>query len=222
MSFGGPKPPRLTAALAGVPTGVQALGPWSGRRQLFVKFAQEAETATMFTADALRSELKRCAERSRYHSVVIAGRDPLAEADFLHAVFGTDRLLPVMLDHDGQRPEALEQLLGELSLVQVTLDGTEEGLFLDRVGATLEISAKRDVPHAVAITPEEAGASDAQLLRIVELAHGASDATAVVLHPPLEKPSQNDRRWTFWLQRAAGIHDDVRLLQRLPAPIGMR
>jgi hypothetical protein len=221
MSFGGPKPPRLTAALAGVPTGVQALGPWSGRRQLFVKFAQEAETATMFTADALRGELKRCSERSRYHSVAIAGRDPLAEVEFLHATFSKERLLPVMLDHDGQRPDALERLLAELSLVQVTLDGTEEGLFLDRVGTTLEISARRDVPHAVAITPQEA-ASDAQLLRIVELAHGASDATSVVLHPPVEKPSQTDRRWTFWLQRATGIHDDVRLLQRLPTPLGMR
>ena len=41
------------AALAGVPAGVQAQGVWAGRRQLFVRFAGEAETATMYTAAAL-------------------------------------------------------------------------------------------------------------------------------------------------------------------------
>ena len=35
-----------TAALAGVPAGLQAQGVWVGRRQLFVRFAAEAETAT--------------------------------------------------------------------------------------------------------------------------------------------------------------------------------
>ena len=35
-----------TAALAGVPAGLQAQGVWSGRRQIFVRFAAEAETAT--------------------------------------------------------------------------------------------------------------------------------------------------------------------------------
>ena len=45
------------AALAGVPTGVQAQGAWGGRRQLFVRFAAEAETATMYTAQALAKEL---------------------------------------------------------------------------------------------------------------------------------------------------------------------
>ena len=46
-----------TAALAGIPAGLQAQGVWAGRRQLFVRFAAEAETATMYTADALASEL---------------------------------------------------------------------------------------------------------------------------------------------------------------------
>jgi hypothetical protein len=36
----------VAAALAGVPAGVQSLGPWAGRRQLFVRFAGEAETAS--------------------------------------------------------------------------------------------------------------------------------------------------------------------------------
>ena len=48
-----------TAALAGVPAGIQGAGPWLGRRQLFVRFAAEAETATMFTAAALAQEIRR-------------------------------------------------------------------------------------------------------------------------------------------------------------------
>ena len=35
--------PVLTAALAGVPSGIQSQGVWQGRRQLFVRFAGEAE-----------------------------------------------------------------------------------------------------------------------------------------------------------------------------------
>ena len=121
------KLPSQTAALAGIPAGIQAAGPWSGRRQLFVRFANEAETATMYTADALRSELKRLSARSRYHSIAIAGRDPLAEGEYLAAALSGETPLPVMLDHDGQRPEALEPLLRSLALVQVSLSGTEIG-----------------------------------------------------------------------------------------------
>jgi hypothetical protein len=32
----------------------------------------------------------------------------------------------------------------------------------------------------------------------------------------------SDRSWLAWLERAAGVHGDVRLLARLPAPTGMR
>ena len=48
-----------TAALAGIPAGLQAQGVWAGRRQIFVRFAAEGETATMYTADALASEVRR-------------------------------------------------------------------------------------------------------------------------------------------------------------------
>ena len=64
-----------TAALAGVPAGIQSQGVWVGRRQLFVRFAAEAETATMYTSDALGSELKRQAARSVFHSISVCGRD---------------------------------------------------------------------------------------------------------------------------------------------------
>jgi len=58
-----------TAALAGVPAGLQAQGLWAGRRQLFVRFAAEAETATMYTAQALRTEVTRLSSRAPFHSV---------------------------------------------------------------------------------------------------------------------------------------------------------
>ncbi len=70
-----------TAALAGIPAGLQAQGVWQGRRQLFVRFAAEAETATMYTADALASELRRSTSRSAFHSIAIAGRDPLGNVE---------------------------------------------------------------------------------------------------------------------------------------------
>jgi hypothetical protein len=77
------------------------------------------------------------------------------------------------------------------------------------------------VKHALAIVPA-AGASDAQLWRIVEQAHGASAETAIVVHPTQESASDPDRRWILWLERAAQVHDDVRVLPRLPAPTGLR
>lgn len=96
-----------TAALAGIPAGLQAQGVWAGRRQLFVRFAAEAETATMYTADALANELKRSTGRSVFHSIAIAGRDPLANVEYLKVAFEkASSPLPVMLDTDGQRPRS--------------------------------------------------------------------------------------------------------------------
>jgi hypothetical protein len=221
MSPGRVKLPSKTAALAGVPAGVQATGPWAGRRQLFVKFAGEAETATIYTAEALKGELARLTARSKYHAIAIAGRDPLAEEEFLNAAFETGAPLPVMLDHDGQRPEALADLLGGLALVQVTIDGCEGEAMLERVYTTLELAADKQVKHALAIVPAEA-ASDALLQRIVERVHATSAETAIVVHPTVESASGQDRRWVLWLETVAAVHSDVRILLRLPAPTGMR
>ena len=212
--------PSQTAALAGIPAGIQAIGPWSGRRQLFVKFAVEAETATMFTADALRGELRRLASRSSYHSIAIAGRDPLAESEYLSAALHGSVSVPVMLDHDGQRPEALTRLLGALTLVQVVMDGTEGEAAVERACASIELAASRQVRHALVLIPAD-GASDGQLWRIVEQAHSTSEGTEIVLHPSVESLRQPDRRWVLWLERAAGMHADVRVMPSLPAPARM-
>jgi organic radical activating enzyme len=221
MSPGRGKLPSQTAALAGIPAGIQAVGPWSGRRQLFVRFAVEAETATMFTADALKGELTRLATRSRYHSIAISGRDPLAEQEYLSAALEGGAPLPVMLDHDGQRPEALEPLLHALEMVQVGMDGTEGEAAMERVCTSLGLAAKKQVKHALVLVPA-AAASDAVLLRVVEQAHGASAETSVVVHPAADSVGQPDRRWVVWLERAAGVHDDVRLAMRIPPPMGVR
>jgi organic radical activating enzyme len=213
-------PPRA-AALAGVSAGIRATGPWTGRRQLFVKFARVAETATMYTADALRAELARLAQRSVYHSIAISGGDPLSEADFLAAAFEGGAPLAVMLDHDGQRPEALGRILASLALVQVTLTGSEEDAAVERAMATLAQAAEKHVAHALVMTPE-AAASDGRLLRIVEQAKAASAETSVVLHPVPDTLSGGSRRWINWLERAAAMHGDVRVLPQLPGPTGMR
>jgi hypothetical protein len=211
-----------TAALAGIPAGIQAIGAWQGRRQLFVRFAAEAETATMYTGDALGGELKRLAARSSYHSVSIAGRDPLANADFLGAMLEKhDVPLPVMLDHDGQRPEALAALLSRLSLVQVVMDGSEPAVTVERAAESLRLAAGRKVAHALVLCPGEQ-ATDSQLLRLVEQAHVASAETQVVVHPPVGVPLDRDRRWITLIERAVATHADVRLALRIPGPTGMR
>src|SRR6476620_5379437 len=221
MTPGRIKLPSQTAALAGIPAGIQAAGPWCGRRQLFVRFASEAETATIYTSEALKSELKRLVARSRYHSIVIAGRDPLAEDEYLAAAFGDGAPLPVMLDHAGQRPEALEPLLTFLSLVQVAVTGTESDAMQERVAASLALAAGKQVKHALVIMPAPE-TSDALLLRIVERAGGASSETEILVHPTIESIGDADRRWVLWLERASQVHGDVRVVPRLPAPTGMR
>jgi len=212
------KPIPMGAALAGIPSGVRSTGPWAGRRQLFVRFARVAETATMFTADALRSELVRLTQRSVYHSIAICGGDPLGDADFLAAALDGGAPLAVMLDHDGQRPEALGHLLKSLALVQVTLTGGEDDESVSRAMASLRGAADKHVAHALVLMAE-ADPSDGRLLRIVEQAKEASAETAVVVHPTTDSLSE-DRRWLLWLERASGVHGDVRLLPRLPEPTG--
>jgi hypothetical protein len=210
--------PGQSAALAGTRAGIQTTGPWSGRRQLLVRFAIEAETAQIYSANALRSELTRAAGRSRYHSIAIVGRDALADVEFLRAAFAEMSQLPVMLDHDGQRPTELEVLLPSLSLVQVTMDGEETSASIERACQTLAACALRGVAHSVTFLPT-AKTSDGPLLRIVELVHAASADTQIVLHPPTaERAGEDDARWSQWLERAMAMHSDARVLPRWPAP----
>jgi hypothetical protein len=213
-----------TAALAGVPAGLQAQGVWGGRRQLFVRFAAEAETATMYTAEALAQELKRLVARSAFHSISISGRDPLANAEYLCATFDKyESTIPMMLDTDGQRPAELGPVAKHLSLVQVTLEGSAGAAdaSVERGLESVRVAARQNVQHALVLAPDER-TSDGQLLRIVEQAHGASEDTMVVVHPPANMPVDRDRRWMMLLERAGSLHGDVRFALRLPPPVGTR
>ena len=170
--------PPLGAALAGIPGGIRATGPWTGRRQLFVKFARMGETATMYTADALRGELVRLVRRSTYHSIALSGGDPLADVEFIASALKGGAPLAVMLDHDGQRPESIDGIIDFLALVQVTLSGAEDDAAVARAMATLRRAKEKQVAHALVLTVE-ADASDGRLLRIVEQAEAASAETSV-------------------------------------------
>lgn len=216
--------PMVAAALAGVPAGVQALGPWAGRRQLFVRFAGEAETATMYMATALIREIERQLARSSFHSIAIGGRDPLGSVPFLLAALeGAKPKVPVMLDTDGQRPEALGQLLPHLALVQVTVEFIGGEAMLDHAIATIAGAAQGGCAHAMAICPRE-DTTDSVLLRLVEETHAASAATQVVIHPFLTGDTNPmlDRRWATLLEQATAVHTDTKLALRLPPPAGLR
>lgn len=215
--------PVLTAALAGVPSGIQSQGVWQGRRQLFVRFAGEAETATMYRADALAREIDRILSRSVYHSVAISGRDALGNPEFLAAVLGqVTTKIPVMVDTDGERPEAIAALKPWLTLVQVTLEVWANARPVDRPLETIRQAAAAGCDHAMVLVARD-DTSDSQLIRIVEQAHVASAGTMIVVHPgPAGERPTLDRRWATLIEQAIAIHGDTRLALRIPGPAALR
>lgn len=215
--------PPLTAALAGVPMGIQRQGTWAGRRQLFIRFAGPAETATMYSADALARELARGLERSVVHSLCIAGRDALANSEYLLAALRqVAGKAPVMADTDGQRPEAIAVLQPYLQMVQVTVDPPAAGATLDRVRETVQAASRAGLAHAVVVAGTDE-TSDADYLQIVELARGASPKVEVVLHPgPAAEKGLLERRWSVLLEHAMARHPDVRVVSRLAGPATVR
>src|ERR687886_2865176 len=138
-----------TAALAGLPAGVQSQGVWAGRRQLFVRFAAEAETAILYTAEMLAKQLQRLAAQSPLHSISLSGRDPLASAELIAATFARwPSPLPVMVDCDGQRPEAVAEAASGVTMIQVTFEFGDAPALADRALATLAAAARATREHA--------------------------------------------------------------------------
>ncbi len=221
-----PNTTQPTAALAGVPSGVQSHGIWTGRRQVFIRFATEAETAQMYTAGALVRELTRLASRSVFHSICVAGRDVLGNTEFLNAVLRQlTTELPILLDTDGQRPDALASFKGiaHLAAVQVSATLAEGDAALERSLRTITNAAEMGLGHALVIGPRE-DTPDAIILRAIEQVHAASAKTEVVIHPLIwaDKPGALDRRWSTLLEQASMLHADVRIALRVPPPAGLR
>lgn len=214
--------PVLAAALAGIPSGIQRQGVWAGRRQVFIRFAGAAETAQMYTADALARELTRAVGRTIYHSICITGRDAFGNADFLAAALKQLPGTEVMADTDGQRPEALALLYPFLSLIQVTIEPPTASPALERVVETLRSAASLGRAHAVTIAGTDES-SDADYLQIVDQVHSASDATSIVIHPgPTAERGVLDKRWSTLMEHASARHKDLRILARLSGPATMR
>jgi hypothetical protein len=214
--------PSPSAALAGIPAGLQAQGLWAGRRQLFVRFAAEGETATMYTADALAGEIRRGTSRSAYHSISISGRDPLANVEYICAVFDkATPPIPVMLDDDGQRPDAIHEVRAFVTLAQFTMDGPVGEPQAERLFESLGAASKAGIDQALVLNVDER-TTDSYLLRMMERAHGVSETACIVVHPGPGVPVDRDRRWSILFERAVALHRDVRLVLRLPPPTGMR
>lgn len=212
-----------SAAIAGIVPGVQAQGVWTGRRQLFVRFAAEAETAVLYTAERLAVHLERSTAQSPVHSISLGGRDPLANADLIaDALARWDARVPVMLDCDGQRPEAVPRVAAKVAMVQVTLDFGGTPASADRALETLAAAAAAGREHAVVLAPRD-GTSDGQILRFVEQTHAVAPGTKIVVHPiPGAAPLTLDRRYGMLLEQAMAIHHDTVLLMRVPGPVGAR
>ena len=212
-----------TAAIATITPGVQSQGAWAGRRQLFVRFAAEAETATLFQPGKLAQRLNTAATQLGVHSISFAGCEPLANASFLGATLGQwSASRPVMVDCDVPNPDSVAALAGAISLVQITLTGTEAPAVVARALDTLATAGRSGCEHALVLALLEAP-RDEHLVRLVEQTHAASAGTKIVVHPhPGAEYSPPDRRYAALLERVTAIHPDVRLTLRVPPPLGTR
>ena len=92
---------------------------------------------------------------------------------------------------------------------------------MDSVGA----AASTGCPHALVLHPKME-TSDVEMLRVIQQAHDVSGGTIIVVHPPSgpvsEEFSHLDRRWAVLLEKASAVHNDVRVVLRIPPPAGMR
>lgn len=212
-----------TAAIAGITPGVQGQGVWTGRRQLFVRFAGEAETAVLYTPEMLAKQVGRAVAHTALHSIVLAGRDPLASSSLITETFAKNKPpLPVMLDCDGQRPDDAAGVAPVLAMLQVSFEFGDAPAVAERALATLKHAASAGKAHALVLAPRDA-TSDGQVLRIVEQAHASVPDAQIVLHPsPAGEKAPLDRRYATLMDQAMAIHRDIALVMRVPSPVGVR
>ena len=213
-----------TAPIAGLSPGVQSQGVWAGRRQLFVRFAGEAETAVLYSSEMLAKQLERATAQSLVHSILLSGRDPLSCASFIAAVFGNwTAPLPVILESDGQRPDVARGCgaCGDDGAGAVGVSGC--AVRRRAGGGVAGGRGRRGQPLTRSLWPRATARVTGQILRLVEQAHTAAPGTKIVIHPaPSGEKSPLDRRYATLLEQATTIHRDVVLSFRIPGPVGTR
>ncbi len=211
-----------TAAIAWIRVAVQAQGVHTGRRQLVVRFAAEAETATLYNGSMLHRNIERALTASVVHSISIAGHDPLASALLLaEALEGNDPLAPVVIDCDGQRPDSVATVARSVALIQVALTATETAAVTDNAMETLRLAEQGGTGAALAVVMTDR-TTDAQVLRVIEQATSAAPGTKIVVHlAPAAASAAPVARYAALMEEAAAISSDVRLLARLPAPFAL-
>lgn len=211
-----------TAAIAGIAPGIQSSGVWTGRRQLFVRFAAEAETAVLYTPPMLARHLERAVAQSALHSIALCGGDPLASADLIEETLAVWRPeLPVMLDCNGQRPDVVSRVARSVHLIQITPELGDRSA-TDNALRSLAAAAAAGKEHGVVLAPRD-GISDAQVLRFVEQAHATAPGMKLVIHPTMGPENRTlDARFATLLERAMSLHHDTVLLVRIPGGSGAR
>jgi hypothetical protein len=211
-----------TAAIAWIRAGIQARGIYTGYRQLVVRFAAEAETAMLYNGSMLLRNIERTIAQSVVGSVSIAGHDPLASAALLGEAFqGNAPGVPVVVDCDGQRPDAIAALSRSVAVVQVALSGTEAASVSDTALESLKIAAREGMSPALAVVMTDR-TTDVQVLRLLEQVVDAASGTKIVVHPATPSgPAGPDIRYSALMEAATAITRDVRFLSRLSAPIAL-
>ncbi len=226
-----PRTTGPTAAIAAIMSGIQGHGLWTGRRQLFVRFAGEAETATLYSPEMLARALERALAAGSLHSISLAGKNPAGCAPFLVQAWSAWRAsVPAMLDTDGHHSDSIAAFGSILSLVQVSVTMGDPESVTERALAILSECERHSVANALVISARDPSrdavrdaSSDDAFARLVEQMHRASPGTKLVVHPPPgAERAPLDRRYSTMLERAAAIHGDVQLLMRIPAPVGVR
>lgn len=219
------------AAIAGIAPGIQSQGVWMGRRQLFVRFAAEAETAVLYTPEMLARHVARVVDQSPLHSISLSGRDPLASEELICEALGQwISPIPVMVDCDGERPDAVTRIAPYASMIQIVVEFNSAPASLDRAVASLAAADAAGREHAAVLAPHE-GTTDGQMLWFIEQTHAAAPGTKIVVHPALQGERTAggrggggplDRRYASLIERGLAIHRDIVLWVRVPSPLGGR
>jgi hypothetical protein len=209
------------AAIAGISPGIQSQGAYMGRRQLFVRFAAEAETAVLYTPEMLARHVQRVVGQSPLHSISLSGRDPLASEELIvDALTRWQSPIPIMIDCDGERPEAVTKVAPHVAMVQVTVEFVNTTSSLDRALASLAAASAAGREHAAVLAPHE-GTTDGQMLWFIEQTHKVAPGTKIVVHPVIGATGV-DRRYASLVERGMAIHNDLTFWLRIPSPVGGR